>query len=83
MYYSRAADKKDRSAIFNLGILYQEGIDGNVDYIKAMSCFERAAELGHLKVACCIGFLWLEGLGVNKDIDKALDFLRLEHFREK
>ena len=40
-----------------------------------MQYFENAAKAGNPKANGCIGFLWTNGLGVEKDIHKGISFL--------
>ena len=68
-YYWSISDSP--KAQFNLGVTYQN--EGN--YIEAMKMYEKAAKQDHSDAILAIGKLYLNGQGVEEDIDKALDYI--------
>ena len=63
-------------ALRNIGILYREGGGVEKDVKKALSYFEKAAELGDMFAICELGYCHLHGLGVDKDPVKAVSLFR-------
>ncbi len=58
-------------AQYNLGIIYQN----EKNYNEAKKCYELAANQGHSDAILAIGKLYLNGLGVEENIDIALDYI--------
>ena len=58
-------------AQYNLGIVYQE----EKNYNKAKEMYEKAAKQNHSDAILAIGKLYLNGLGVEENIDIALDYI--------
>lgn len=50
---------------------YCEGIDCQINYRRARKWFERAAELGHRLATFTLSELYMNGIGVRRDMDKA------------
>ena len=48
-WYEKAADKGDTTAMFNLGLLYENGLGVAQDYAMAREWYEKAADKGHAK----------------------------------
>lgn len=65
------------NAYLRMGILYNHGKGGPVDYQKAMACYIKASQLGYYDAHYNIGCLYLNGLGVKKDYQKALRWLEV------
>jgi uncharacterized protein len=55
-----------------LGVLYNSGKGGKQCYQTAMQCFEIAAQQGYTDAHINIGLMYAKGLGVKKDLHKAL-----------
>ena len=65
-------------AIHNLGCYYAEGIHGlPQDWAKALVLYHRAAELGHVHSYHSIGLCYYNGIGVERDIKKAIHYWEL------
>jgi tetratricopeptide (TPR) repeat protein len=63
--------KNDPVAMTDMGKLdYNKG-----DYVKALEYYTKAAELGHVEAHACLGNLYYHGLGVEKDMAKAVHHL--------
>lgn len=60
-----------------LGLMYNSGKGGNQDYSAAMKCFLVAADQGYFDAHISIGHLYAKGLGVKKDLHKALYWWKL------
>ena len=71
-WYRKAAEAGDRSAMLRLSTaaLLRK------DYPEAMLWTRKQAELGKHSAELTLGTMYIEGLGVPKDIDKALFWLR-------
>ena len=57
----------------NLAYLYEKGIDGAPDYVKAKELYEQAAAYNYPRGYASLGFLYEDGLGVDKDLNKAFE----------
>jgi TPR repeat protein len=64
------------SAANAIGVLYQQGLGVSVDYVEAMTWYQKAAEAGHGTAMFNIGVLWESGLGVTRDRDQAIAWYR-------
>lgn len=73
-YFSRAADKRDPSALYNLGVCYLNGYGCTKDAAKAIETLTRAADMNHPRAMNALGELYRDGVDVEKDIAKALSF---------
>jgi TPR repeat protein len=51
-----------------LGVMYENGFGARQNYSKANLYYQRASESGHIKSIVNLGFMYLEGRGVHKDI---------------
>lgn len=73
MWYSRAAAQGDIDVCVNLGTMYQQGLGVPQDYMMARQIWEVAATRGKKATAMYgIGVLYLNGQGVEKDLDEAM-----------
>jgi len=71
-------EANDPIAIYNIGCWYDEGLYGlPQDYVKALELYHRAGELGYSKAYCNVGFAYDNGIGVEVDKKKALDYYEL------
>lgn len=73
-YFSRAADKRDPSALYNLGVCHLNGCGCTKDTAKAIENFTRAADMNHPRALNALGELYRDGVGVERDAAKALAF---------
>jgi len=69
--YEYAAKKGLANAMYNLGVLYFFSKEITQDYTKAFFWFNQASLKKHVKAQYCLGLLYEEGLGVEKNIEKA------------
>lgn len=58
------------------GICYYEGVGTARDYNKAAACFEKALQMGNLRVLNALSCMYAEGTGVQQDSRKALELAR-------
>ena len=73
-WYKKAAALNSPVAYHNLGFLcYQD----SELYATALNLFTKAAQLGYADSAYMLGVMYLQGLGVEKDATKALEYLTL------
>jgi TPR repeat protein len=70
-YYELASNNGSVRANFLLGLIYLN-IEEVQDYKKSLSFFKKADELGFLSAAGQIGFIYNDGLGVEKDYNQAV-----------
>lgn len=76
-YYEYSADKEQTSTLLLLGQIFYEGYNGTpIDYKQARWYFEQAAELGSGSAKGFLGEMYLWGLGVEKDTQKAFRLFR-------
>lgn len=73
--YEKNPHKK--STIFNLAILYYDGIGVKQDYIKALELYEKGILLGCHSSAFNLAHMYLNGIGVQQDYIKALELINL------
>lgn len=65
------AKKNDTTALFQTGLLYQEGTGTPKDFTQAARYFENAANNGHPEAMNSAGFYYRFGIGVEKNMKKA------------
>lgn len=73
-WYQLAANQKNKDALLALGKIYYSGLDGKVDYTKALSLFEQAEHEGAAKGALWLSWMYYNGLGSPVDCNKARSF---------
>ncbi len=71
------AELNNVPAEITVGRDYYSGVNGHLDYKKAMEWFEKAANQGSEEAKSWIASMYLFGFGVTKDIDRARDMLLL------
>lgn len=65
----------DKEAAFSLGRLYDYGLHGvEQSFSKALSWYSVADAANHPKAACALGYLYLNGCGVTKDVEVAKEY---------
>lgn len=71
-YYQKAAEQKPNNEVLicNIGIIYF----GGEDYTNAMEWFQKAADLGSADASFLIGYMYVEGLGIEQDYTKAMEW---------
>ena len=78
-YFKAAANNNHPSACWMIGNMIIKGKIGsntNEDYKTAIKYFEKAKSLGNIAAINSLGLCYQEGIGVNKDIDKALKLFK-------
>jgi TPR repeat protein len=76
LYWQRAADLNHPSGIFNLGSLLLTHAEKDSDYQLAKEWLQKADVLGHPKAKTQLAALYSNGLGVEKDISRAIAIYR-------
>lgn len=66
----------DPNELYALGRAYESKKDGKQDYVKAVSYYRRAAELGHIEAQYHLGVAYEFGLGVEINYEKATYWYR-------
>lgn len=76
-YYALQVAEKDNYCCFYLGYIYSEGGDGvKKDYAKAFYWWKHGSELGESGCSSNLGWLYLNGYGVNRNYKKAYEAFR-------
>jgi uncharacterized caspase-like protein len=71
--FTRAAEKGDPEAMFELGKLYEKGIGTEQDVARALALYQKAADLGFADAINDLGFLYYQGaIGQKPDRRKAV-----------
>lgn len=72
-YFKKAADLDDIEGINNLAYMY---INYDKDKKKGIELFTKAANLGNIDAMINLCYMYIEGKGVEKNIDKAKEYLK-------
>ena len=75
-WFRKAATSGNAEAMFNVGVLYRDGLGVPVDYGEALNWFRKAAGAGDDIAANAIGVLYQQGLGVSVDYAEAMSWYR-------
>lgn len=76
-YYALQVADKDTYSCFYLGYIYSEGGNGiKKDYAKAFYWWKHGSELGESGCSSNLGWLYLNGYGVNRNYKKAYEAFR-------
>ncbi len=76
-YYALQVADKDTYSCFYLGHIYSEGGNGiKKDYAKAFYWWKHGSELGESGCSSNLGWLYLNGYGVNRNYKKAYEAFR-------
>lgn len=70
-WYKKASKKMNKSALFNLGVLYLNGYGVTKDYSEAYKYFIMAADMGIVNAQLILGELYYKGEGVSQDFSRA------------
>ena len=73
--YEQAANMDNADGIFNLALAYQNGMNVDIDEIKAIDLMKRSANLGHLNSQN-----YLINLGIAKDKSEFITMQELEPY---
>lgn len=74
LYFSLAADKRDPTALYNLGVCSLNGYGCPKDTVKALEYFNRAAEMNHPRAMNALGEMYRDGVDVEQDMSKAIGY---------
>ena len=77
VYFERAAEKGNASAMFCLGKMYWSGKGVAKDPKKAAELFVKAADQGNLEAMILSGWLYYKGSVLKEDLDLALKYYRM------
>lgn len=70
-------DKDNPFYLYDMGLVYYNGIDNDVDYQKALEYFSKAFERGRfLGAYYCGGIYYIGGHNVKKNIDKSVEWFK-------
>ena len=75
-WFQTAADADHSRALYNLGILYQQGQYVSQDYRLAYDYFMKAAKRGFPEAQMSLGWLYERGLGTGKNLEEAVYWYR-------
>lgn len=70
----KSAEGGNLASMFNVGYNYYHGFTGDVNYELAFKWYEKAADKMFPKALNALGHMYYEGLGIEQDIDKAIDY---------
>lgn len=70
-WYEKAAARNDKTALFNLGAIYSNGVLVSKDYKKAKVYYEKAANLNHAGAQYRLGNIYAD---VDNDFQKAFEW---------
>lgn len=68
--------QRKASTQYDLGVMYYHGRGVPQDDLKAVACFQRAADQGHASAQNYLGWMYQMGRGVPQDDQCAVDFFR-------
>ncbi|KAJ3048726.1 Leucine-rich repeat serine/threonine-protein kinase 2 [Rhizophlyctis rosea] len=71
-YFHKAADKNNLDAIYELGLFYQS--EDNTP--TAAEYYEEAARQGHGDAQAALGYCYVEGVGLEEDVEEAVKWYR-------
>jgi tetratricopeptide (TPR) repeat protein len=74
-YFKSAGVHKE--ALYNMGCMYLEGEGIQQSSKIAINFFERAFSLGSLEAYTKLGYIYLKGIGIPKDLEKANHYLSI------
>jgi TPR repeat protein len=62
----------DAEELFQCGLRYFNGHNVAHDYKKAVCCYKKAAEQGHVAAQCNLAYCYMGGLGVDTNCEEAI-----------
>jgi TPR repeat protein len=75
--YMEAGEKGCSDGFNNIGRIYENGNEAiDIDHKSAYSYYMKAANLGNVDAMTNLGILYEKGLGVSKNIEKAINWLK-------
>lgn len=73
--FRSAADKEDRKALFNLGVMTYKGEGVSLDHRTSIDCFMKVERTGHAKAAAMLAVMHIKGEGTPQNLMKAKQYL--------
>jgi TPR repeat protein len=70
-WYEKAAAQNDAASIYQLGLMYRDGIGFGQDAGRADEYFKRCADLGQFRCMDALAFAYSQGSGVVRDYSEA------------
>ncbi len=67
LWFRESADNGVSNAMYNLGVLYHQGLNGTKDMNKALYWYREAAKAGHPEAQYNLGIAYIEGIGTDYD----------------
>jgi TPR repeat protein len=67
----KKAARGDAAALYNLGLMYEQGYGVVQDKYQAAGCYRKAAEKGHVQAQYRLSYLYSHGQGVPRDLQRA------------
>lgn len=78
VYYLELGEQRNHAeAILELGNVYYTGFAGETDWVKAVTLWTRAAQLGNRRAAYLVGMAYYQGLGVPRSCAEAKKWLSM------
>lgn len=71
-YYSKAADMNNPIGLYQYGQI----LESEEDYSDALIVYDRSSKLNNQNALTALGHMYQNGLGVNKDLNKAFDYYK-------
>ena len=75
-WYQKAAGSGDSDAMYNIGVLYDNGQGVQRDFSEALKWYQKAAEADYVPAMNKLGIIYNDGLGVQKNYLKAIEWLQ-------
>ena len=72
-FWLGSAQQGHTKALFNLGVMHENGYGVQQSYEKALDCYEKAAEQGDAIAQYNLGYLYRNGHGVEQSYEKAVE----------
>ncbi|EPH31209.1 hypothetical protein GCM10025882_22250 [Acinetobacter gyllenbergii] len=77
IYLKRAAEKNDALSLFELGLIYCDGVVVKKDYKLCNDYWGKSALLNNAEAALNLGINVMNGKGVPKDVDRAIKYFEI------
>ena len=78
---SMAAKQSHVGAYYVLGVCYQAGLGGMIDYANAFLCYSNAAEMGCTHAQEAMGTCYEDSIGVARDLKKAFKWYEIAAYK--
>jgi enhanced entry protein EnhC len=77
VWYKNAAEKGDRDAFYQLGLLSEAGVATAIDFPSALKYYERSAQLGSQQGMLAAARMYQYGIGVKQDPKQAVVYYQM------